>query len=82
MQIEKIIHEHGSKQPFSDTVKMLLSNCVDYGNENGGFISAEKYGEIEMFIKKLMEMAWDEGRCSNPTQDFDQFIKNFPNYCY
>ena len=92
MELEKIIHQYGKKQPFSDTVHMILSNNVDYGSQSGGLISVKKYPEIETAIKALMKMAWENGlnactcgKCDfcldYGSDSFDRFIAEFHNYC-
>lgn len=92
MEIEKIIHQYGKKQPFSDTVHMLLANEVDYGSESGGLISVKKYPNLEISIKALMKMAWEHGLnactcgkcdfCIEQDPDtFERFIQEFPDYC-
>lgn len=92
MDIEKIIHGYGARQPFTDTVHMLLSNCVDYGSESGGLISVKKYPDIEVAIKRLMSIAWEHGLtactcnecdfCKDYGPDtFERFIKEFSDYC-
>lgn len=92
MEIEKIIHLYGKKQPFSDTVHMLLSNCVDYGSEKGGLISVKKYPDLEASIKALMQIAWEIGMnactcgkcdfCIEQGPDtFERFISEFPDFC-
>lgn len=92
MDIEKIIHHFGKKQHFKSTVNMLLSNSIDYGSEDGGHISAKRYGEIEGWIKQLMRIAWEHGRiactcgecdyCAElGTDSFEKFINEFSNYC-
>lgn len=92
MEIEKIIHQYGKKQPFSDTVHMLLANCVDFGSEKGGLISVKKYPELETAIKVLMKIAWEHGRnaCTCGECDFciqlgpdtfEKFINEFNQHC-
>ena len=92
MEIEKIIHQYGKKQSFSDTVHMLLANNIDYGCEKGGLISVKKYPVIETSIMALMKMAWEHGfnACTCEKCDFcieqgpdtfERFIEEFPSYC-
>jgi len=92
MELEKIIHQYGKKQSFSDTLHMILSNSVDCGSQSGGLISVKKYHEIETAVKILMKMAWENGlnACTCGTCDFcieqdpdtfDRFISEFSDFC-
>lgn len=90
MKNEDILSKYGPKQPFSETVFMLLSNCIDYGSDKGGLISKDNFGKVEEGLKMLMKITWDysQNACTCGTCDFcneygpdtfERFIEEFPD---